>query len=181
MFISFLFLTSCKQCKEIRYCEKPKTGEKYFGMYKPNAYWIYTNKDSTIIDSVYITDYIIDRYKDKLDNCIEFDIITYKLNSMYMSSKTINIYYSMKEDCQTCTYESSIRDTGFTIETNNYSEQLTSDREILFIDTLITQNNLNYYNVYCINNFIWYAPNYGIIQYITYDNIDTLFLKSFHK
>ena len=176
-----LAFSSCKRCKDVKYCEKPETGERYFGMYKPNAYWIYTNKDSSIVDSVYITNFNIEKHKNELDECFEYDIITYNLNSMFMSSKPINVYYSNKEDCETSIFESSIRDTGFTIEAKNYSEQLTSDRKIQFIDSLIIQNNFSYGNVYCINDFIWFAPNYGIIQYITYDNSDTLFLKIFHK
>jgi len=179
LFCFIVFFTSCKRCKDLKYCEKPEIGEKYFGMYKPNAYWIYTNKDSTIIDSVYITDYKIEKHKNELDECFEYDIITYDLNSMYISLKPIDICYCNSNNCEGSSYNFSIKENGFSIEAKNSSSQLIGN--IQLTDTFVVPNNKTFNNVFCANNFIWYAPNCGIVQYITYDNSDTLFLKSFHK
>lgn len=54
-----LFYSACnkERCNNPTYVPRAKLMEEYFGNYKPGAYWIYLNRDSTKRDSIWVDNF----------------------------------------------------------------------------------------------------------------------------
>lgn len=82
--LTTLTLNSCKKCKNPEHVPRAKLMEEYFGNYKPGAYWIYLNRDSTKRDSVWVDNYKTRQIRDMQFNCRYAEEISFDIHNQYM-------------------------------------------------------------------------------------------------
>lgn len=161
----------------------PEAGEKYFGNYIAGTSWIYFNQNKTKRDSIYISEYQKHRKYDKLDDCIEWDRSEMKIRSNYLSSEEIS-----------CLYENPNCDRSyFVLQGLNFSVDIDSKKgidtlfsttyssEIKKINFMRLPNTLTFNEVVSFHDKLWFAPDFGLIQYVSYNSIDTFYIEKFHK
>jgi len=178
----FFSVTGCKECKgPLEYHPLLPQMEKYFGVYKPGNYWIYYNQDSTKVDSVYVSDYSEGKVKDNND-CVEFDLVSFKLHSEYLSTqapiKDGILYVTYSSDYKCCVSEVSIisGEVGIFLEAQENVDTLIGGVVIQSFQ-LWDSPEQTYYEVINYHAFVYFAPNVGIVQYISnIDNRDTFSL-----
>lgn len=182
--ILFLILTvfsSCGDCDDPEFIDYQEYIENYFEVYKQGSYFLYLNRDGTKSDSIYISEYGEGTRIDKV-LCVETPYRVFTLNSDYLSLG--------KKIC--CNYEN-----GSFNATSSCALAYDRDWNIYGInnqDTLIIDiiNNpapgkidsfqawpdtgQTIFDVWVYDSgqgAIYFAPNIGIVQYITPNNTDT--------
>jgi len=180
--IILTLFVSCRKCKELQFCPKPETGERYFANYKEGTSWVYVNKDGTKKDSVFITDYTLSLEKNRTDGCIEWERHEMVVNSQYLSLNEFSVLYE-NPNCS----ESYFGFLGITFFAKNRTDTLYLLNENIYIETLKSYslpNNLEFSNVVKTQNnksSFWFVPTIGLIQYTTFDNSDTLYFQKIYK
>ena len=77
-----------RRCNDPEFIPKLPVMEDYFGMYKPGAWWVYYNSDTTKVDSVYVYDFesstptISEETK-----CFEFEVRRFNLKTDFMTDE----------------------------------------------------------------------------------------------
>lgn len=183
---SALSLAACNKCKDIQHVERTKLMEAYFGNYKPGAYWIYLNRDSTKRDSIWIDDYKTQKKIDKLDQCLEADEYFFYLHNKYLGLSEVWGIGIRKNDFYTNIFEAS--------PSTNYN---------LIIRFLANDDLHDFYygsNTYpeTVNYFLWqnntttilpravkidnlvFSPNIGLVQYMPDNSTDTFSLIKYY-
>lgn len=182
-FIFLLFFSySCYKCKDITYCPLPETGETYFRNYTDSSFWIYQNRNQSKIDCVYVEKYKSRRIFDKTVDCVEGERREMIIRSKFLSSNTITCLYE-NPNCESSYF--LMQGFGYSIDLSSqngvdtlYSNNTWSNT--ITIDSLILPSGSWFYKVVRYNERFWFAPHIGLIQYISHDNNDTLFLKKYY-
>lgn len=181
----FYVFNGCYKCKNIEYCPLPASALEYFGAYTEGAYWIYFNHDSTKTDSVYITDFEMKREGYNTGPCMEWDAKTFLLQSEFLSHKTIEAKTTIGDDCDKSHTTFLIRES-YRVCIANDKEMVLLDgcgttQDIKLIETYHLDNGTNksYNNVIQCDSRFWFAPEVGLIKYLSYDNIDTFYLNQY--
>lgn len=182
-FLCFLFLLlfiySCYKCKDLTKCSLPETGEKYFKNYTNGSIWIYQNKNQSKIDSVKIKDYQSIRRVNKTDECTEWERREMIINSKYLALNNISCLYE-NPNCDRSYFLLQGLDFSISLDSKKGVDTLFSSilgSNIITIDSLLLPTGFYYYKVVNYNDRLWFAPYVGLIQYVSYDNSDTLFIK----
>jgi len=181
--IILTLFVSCRKCKELQFCPKTETGERYFANYKEGTSWVYVNKDGTKKDSVFVTDYTLSLEKNRTDGCIEWERHEMKIFSKYLFPK--NLY---------CLYENPNCDRSYfvfggisSMDSKIGTDTLFSVNATIKIKTLnshMLPNNIQFektVEVQSVETTLWFAPYIGLIQYTTFDNSDTLYFQKIYK
>jgi hypothetical protein len=186
-FFGFIFLLlfsySCYKCKDLTYCPLPKTGETYFSNYNDSSFWIYQNRNLSKIDSVYIENYKSRRIFDKTVDCVEGERREMIIRSKFLSSNSISCLYE-NPNCDASYFLLQGFDFSIDISSRDGVDTLYSINtwsNTITIDSLILPSGSSFYKVVRYNDRLWFAPHIGLIQYISHDNTDTLFLKSHYS
>lgn len=184
--IAFIyFFSSCQKCKNIDFCSQPASAAEYFGAYTEGAYWIYYNHSSTKMDSVYLTNYEIKRERERIADCIEWDTKTFMLQSEFLSNKIIEVDISNGGYCDR-SFSSFLMRSNYEICIGHLNESSLPNecgvkREIEIIKVFKLNDSLNFKDVVKYDNRYWFAPEIGLIKYITQNNIDTFYLHEHKK
>lgn len=197
LFISTIFYilffistcSSCYECKKIKYCPLPPMGEKYFHAYKENSYWIYYNTDTTKVDSVYLFEYQFRRMTDNTEECYEWDDATFILESNYLSDEKIEGIYGNNGHCEKSNFflnNLPNKNDPISLDSESNSNFFSSgdlSSQIEQIDTFRLRMDFNfiYLEVINYNDRYWFAPEVGLIQYISYDDQDTFYIHKYQK
>ena len=178
MFLFLFIFQSCRRCKNLDFCEMPKTSQEYFKNYINGTSWIYFSHDSTKRDSVYVDNYLLNIKSDKLDRCIEWDRQEMSLNSNYLSTEKISCLYE-NPNCD----KSYFILQGLTTSVEIHSKidvdtlfTLSQSSNIKMIDSLVLHNGSKFFKVERYDNRLWFAPTVGLVQFISFNNIDTFYL-----
>lgn len=165
---SALSLAACDKCKEYTHIGFAKITTEYFGGFKPGAYWIYLNRDSTKKDSIWLDNYNNWTVKDRLETCIETDEISFDIHCEFLHYKTSPV----------------------SISTNTFGDAETNQFTTDFIAFNMRDDSMSFYNGFgkypiLFNYHLWYnvpnqifpkvisvnhivfAPDIGIIQYVS--------------
>lgn len=175
---------SCQKCKELtRYGFLPEM-EKYFGMYKPNNWWTYTNQSNSINDSIYVYDYSEIIKKDTKQQCIEFPRREFKLSSNFLLSSSEPILGAFFANNKCCEDYFSVSNSNFGVnvkmdEATESNPQNGNVNESLILLDSLNINSFVFKQVICVegfNSLTYFAPNVGMVKYIT--NGDTFLIKN---
>ncbi len=186
-----LFLSSCFERKCDCYADYPPNAilETYFSNYRYGSQsWVYVNRDRTKRDSVFLTwnpkesgrGIIMDE-----TNCITEYWWSTILNSKYLSNDTIRSSYS----------SNSLRlstkwDYNFWFY---FRSEVDMDTLLIFAgdescplktEDLILPIGVSYKEVLNIKNRLWFAPNVGLVKYVSfivYNKPDTFYLQKFYQ
>lgn len=178
-FLSFLGISiqSCKKCKDLTYYDFVPEMKQYFGMYKPNNWWVYSNQNNTKFDSLYVYDYNEINQKDTKSNCTEFPVREFKLSANYLFSTndTIRGVFDNNDKCTISTFYIQNNNSGINLkmERNLDIYPQSYNQSVVFLDSLLIGSNI-YTDVIYVEGFntkIYFSSTIGIIQYIT--NSDT--------
>jgi hypothetical protein len=73
--------------------------DKYFGMFEPGNWWVYTNQDNTKKDSIYVTDFNQTLLGPSNISCTQFPREEFILQASFLmnTSYPINGFYSSNE------------------------------------------------------------------------------------
>ena len=180
---TFVLLYSCERCRNTAYCELALVGRNYFDMYKEGAYWIYYNQDSSKVDSVYIINFENRYHKNTKEPCIEWNDITFNLENEYLNHGNVKVSIGNLGNCEIgsahflfsegggIVYKFRKGDTALTcpnVECNVMQPfQLRGDPKYTF------------YEVTVYDSMYWFAPEFGLIQYVSYNKLDTFYLNKF--
>jgi hypothetical protein len=79
-------------CKKTIHIERAALMTEYFGNYKPGAYWIYLNRDSTKRDSVWVDNFKVNKLF-SMNSCLTADEVSFDFHSIYfyVYEKTIKL------------------------------------------------------------------------------------------
>jgi len=192
-YLLLIFITtfiSCYKCSdsELDYCKVPPTGEKYFKGYANGSYWIYENQDYSKKDSVYVMDYQKTTKKINKDGCFKWDEISFKLYSQYLFSDIATGKYNSLDDdlnsgCGNSDFSVSYDDKGFGFLSKNSSNELTcfnNNCDKLTFFKLRDDPQLTFYEAMVSNNKYWVSPEVGLIQYVSFNNLDTFYISKYH-
>ncbi len=84
---------SCNKCKNPTYVPRAKLMEEYFGNYKPGAYWIYLNRDSTKRDSIWVDNFEVQKETDNTEECIYAYETFFDMHCTYLdATKKLRVY-----------------------------------------------------------------------------------------
>lgn len=178
-----LAFASCHRCQNFTRVEQAPLIKKYFGIYKPGAYWIYLNRDSTKRDSVWISDYVLTTGKDRLDKCLEMEESQFTLNSSYFPRGTRSSIGPSGGD-----FKYTIADVGGFFIADNDDSSFTSSGGSSYWP--IVRNYALWPNATgrtivvskaIQTNEMVIAPDTGIVQYIFPIGVDTFSLIKFQK
>lgn len=175
--------------------------EKYFSNYKDeNQSWVFVNQDGTKRDSVFLTPDLYDNGNNGADYSTNLCYIFYSwnmiLHSKYLLNDTILSQYSSagvkKKEVGILWWN-----TIFILETRHIRKinwgsvceygvdtmQLSTKAKISPYrpKTLKLTNDVIYNDVITIDNTLWFAPNVGLIQFVSYNKVDTFHLQKFYK
>jgi|GEM_PF-2384492 len=176
--LTLVLMQSCgKNCKPDEFIQVTYEAnmEKYFDVYKSGNWWLYTNT-AGLVDSVYVTDYSY--YTPGAINikpCLSQPLQRMNLITERMSlSGEIEISYSALRTFTT--FRLSAQGGGVWVHFNT-SESYNSSGSISFIPTQ-TINGIEYSDLLRIDNglianseyitqTVVFAPDYGLVQFIT--------------
>jgi hypothetical protein len=177
---------SCyRQCKDkelMSYYYLP-TMENYFGVYKPGNWWIYENLSDTVIDCLYVSDYSERTDEIRIPYCYSYPVREFKLNTNHLlqDESSIDVNYEHMNCCQDFIGFHSVLSIHMDGQHDAHPKSSTDVGEILFDSLSI--NNISYHDVLYItstNNIqTYFAPNVGLIRYITPQN-DNFSIKNYH-
>ncbi len=167
--------------------------ERYFGNYKPDNYWIYLNQDSTKRDSVFVSNYYYTKSKNLL-LCIELESKEFTLVSQYLSAqKNLDVRYLPHNGYSINNFEITSKAIDFAIFIEGKKE----------VDSLAIPGGVTGLSINRAYNFtlpynpqlvlpevtivhrpnagrVVFAPDVGIVQYITNYYQDTFTLVKYH-
>src|SRR5690606_30168763 len=99
-----------------------KLMDEYFGNYKPGAYWIYLNRDSTKRDSIWVDNFEAERELDNI-SCITSNETFFDMHCTYLdTTKKLRVYLGFNGSdlrVNTITMENGGGDTYRGLYTNN--------------------------------------------------------------
>ncbi len=180
-----LTVASCNKCKNPEHVPRAKLMDEYFGSYKPGAYWIYLNKDSTKRDSLWVDDYNVRTLTDEHPNCLSMEFETYTLNSSYLEPSTkLNIELgSYSPDLKSTTFY-----TAYDANGNGYTTFYSSNDSAKFYYNDIAFDTLHNYKLWENQSLpvvtkigtLIFAPNLGLVQYMPLHLQDTFSLIKFN-
>lgn len=192
-YLLLIFITtfiSCYKCSdsELDYCKVPPTGEKYFKGYANGSYWIYENQDYSKKDSVYVMDYQKTTKKINKDGCFKWDEISFELHSQYLFSDIANgIYNSIDENrnagCGNSIFSISDINSGFRFFSKNGNSELSClDENCIKLSFYKLRDDplLTFYEAMVYESKYWISPEVGLIQYISFNNLDTFYISKYH-
>ena len=173
-----IFITSCNKCndKDLTHYGYLPEMNKYFGMYKQGNWWVYKNQDSTKTDSIYITNFKEEIYKDN-NQCFDYPSRKFKLHSQFLlnGGNSFNGRYMNNQSC--CDNEFRLLicvEMNNTINTHPISCGIP---EIIYDSIIIS--NIKYYNVIYVKAGsvqTYFAPQVGIVRFI--DQTDTFSIQT---
>jgi len=183
-------VSGCKKCKDIEFIQLHPTMERYFSTYKTGTYWIYFNQDSSKLDSVYITNFVSTTGGSVNVKCIEWEERTFELNSNFLTpSLKLTVEYRHNDDRILTLLNATSLGRSWGIEAKTDADTLLPIaqgpsvwREQLFQlwdNPQLTIPEVTRYRVPNYDDFI-FAPDFGIIQFNSADNIDTFRLVRYH-
>lgn len=184
MLFNTVLLLSCEECKDRNQCELPLAGRNYFGAYlQESSVWIYTNQDSSKIDTISISNFQRSKAEDD-ENCVEWDDVRFTLNSKFISSSAVGVRISNSNECERGMARFNFDDqpAEFNFQ-DGVSFKMSSNTagEFSRIDTFQVNNNPELIIAYVYNyeNRYWIAPTVGLIQFVTPDQNDTFYVDKF--
>ncbi|HBF87516.1 MAG TPA: hypothetical protein DDX39_02650 [Bacteroidales bacterium] len=159
----------------------PETGEKYFSVFKDGNYWIYYNKNLTKKDSVYISNYENNKGKDRQEYCREWDEISFTMFSNYIGEKdSANAQYNNNMECEGGRFIISGIASYLIRMASTYDSDTLISGTTIPIFYLNSDSSLQYKDVVFHNSKYWFAPNVGLIQYVSFENLDTFYLHEYY-
>jgi hypothetical protein len=183
--VPILFLGSCKKCKEMKHVDRAYLMTKYFDNYKPGAYWIYLNRDSTKKDSMWVDNYKTEYTGEAQFYCVFGDNVGFDLHNSFLENTHklhVNIWFS-SEDLLTTTFEAFNSNdelyTCFRAKNEGTSFYFNGDLPTFFSYNIWPSNTTyTFYEVVQDRNLL-FAPGIGLIQYIPVNSTDTFSLTKF--
>ncbi len=182
--IALLFLYgSCKKCKDMQHVERSYLMTKYFGNYKPGAYWIYLNRDSTKTDSIWVDNFQTNIVEGAQYSCLSGEEVRFDLHSIFLeNTHTLQVRIGFEgQDFSRSVFE--VRKTAGSYYTYFYTE--TKDTSFYYKSVeLLKFSSFNiwphdsastFFEVFQSNNLL-FAPGVGLIQYFPTNSIDTFSL-----
>lgn len=168
---------SCFKCRDLETCQIPEIGERYFGNYKPGSYWVYYNQDMTKKDSVYVLNYTSElRERSMRPECTEYFQVEMNLLNYYLMENHSLVFSNRGLGCIERYYSFS----GVSLYANNENNITVKggDSFITLQDfSLPFNSDVIYDEVLLVRESVWFAPKYGIIQYLSFENpADTFYL-----
>jgi hypothetical protein len=165
-FTLFLFATGCG-CSSKFSCDLPLYGRRYFSAYKAGSYWIYTNKNSTIMDSVFISNFKQELVSNN-SKCLEYNKSTMTLEGSKLGK--LNVEISNSDACE----------TGF-FKLNNLQFDVTntsiSGANISVLSAFKFRNYPQLLpDVVSGNNKYWFVEGNGMFQFVPDNSQDTFYL-----
>ncbi len=167
--------------------------ERYFGNYKLDNYWIYLNQDSTKRDSIFVSNYYYSKDKNSI-LCIELEYKSFMLESQYLSAeKKLDVEYYADKGC--CVNEFDITskaiDFALFIEGKKEVDSLAIPGGVTALSINRAYNFTLPYNPQLVlpevtivhrpnAGRVVFAPDIGIVQYITNYYQDTFTLVKYH-
>jgi len=199
-----LFTTACckNKCENFTRCEIPPEINDYFGMYKSGNWWVYTDQNNVVRDSIYVTE-TYSRYdrnyisKDNTSkspfgrncpeykNCLETETRALELFSRHPISYSGNNFYvdiiGAQESCGDGTFEWRNSNGTFRL-TINYDYINSKYTNIGNIDTTLIVNGVVYTDLISdITKHYFFAKNIGLVKWIPeLSPTDTLSLKNYY-
>lgn len=188
LFFVVTFL-SCSKCRkgEFIYSAPNEIAESYCKNMIPGNYWIYSNQDNTKTDSLYFTyvpgekqgEYIVEKM------CTGWYQRIMHLHSKYLFEDELNVRYSTSGVAGE-TNLSVGRDNDFlgsfllrfypTKEKCLESTHKNKTRKMVFMDYVKVGSTV-YHEVINVNDDFLIAPAVGLIQYTSYNQVDTFYLE----
>ncbi|NLO69582.1 MAG: hypothetical protein GX102_01240 [Porphyromonadaceae bacterium] len=183
--IPFIFFSCWDNCREMQYSAPNEIAESYCKNMIPGNYWIYSNQDNTKIDSLYYTyvpgekqgEYIVKKM------CAGWYQKVMKLHSTFFSETQLDVSYRTG-GVDGFTYL-SIGNKEFK---NSFLLEFYPDKEKCkahFLGEVLKMNYINefkvgnnfFQDVILLDNTYILAPDIGIVQYVSYNQIDTFYFK----
>ena len=184
LLLAALTFSACHQCQNFTRVEQAPIIKKYFGNYKPGAYWIYLNRDSTKRDSVWISDYTSSPHRDRLEQCMEMEENIFKVNAVHLS-RGVSSRGSIGPNGSSFDYTiASICGYGFMARQKDNSFRIGSSYSpgAIIKNYPLWPGNSNEIIAEGIQvNDVFLAPDIGIVQFVAYYGPDTFSLVKFHK
>ena len=187
--LSFIFaFLSCSKCRknEYIYSAPNEIAESYCKNMIPGNYWIYSNQDNTKTDSLYFTyvpGEVQGEYKvEKM--CTGWHQRIMRLHSAYLSVDKLDVRYStsgVAGETNLSIVEkdfSGIFDLLFypakdkCLETTDKNKT----RKMVFVDNVNIRGKV-YQDVINVNDDFLIAPEVGLMQYVSYNQVDTFYLE----
>lgn len=174
--------------------------EKYFKYYRDEKQsWVYINQDGTKKDSIFLTyDWNNPQKGQSVDvtSCNIFYTWKTILHSNFILKDTVLCEYSSagvkRKDIGVLWWN-----TFFIFQTRSNSDQYWGCISKYGVDTmqigahnkifpykpetLKLPNNLVYNDVISIENKLWFAPDVGLVQFVSYNKVDTFYLQKFNR
>lgn len=177
--LSAIYSCNREDCKTPQHVERAKLMTEYFGNYKPGAYWIYLNRDSTKRDSIWISDIETYQVKNQYD-CEEAEALSFIFHNQYLflskeSKVTLgfngndirtNVFYHT--DSNGKTYRGFSSKDGV----NNFYGGNTIFPIVDSYEVWENNQNSSFNKVTLIGKLI-IASEIGIIQYVSFTSNDT--------
>lgn len=167
---------SCNKCKNPDFKEQAPLIDEYFGNYKPGAYWIFLNRDSTKRDSMWVDQYKISDISERQFSCVSGRETEFIVHSSYLAlNEATEVLISMGGRDFDVTY---IYGDFISLEATKDSKEFSMPGyEIPVLDSfkLWQQDSINYYQVINYGSTRKIAPHIGIIQYVSYKNSNDTF------
>jgi len=167
---------SCnKRCKDYQHVELANITKEYFGNYKPGAYWIYLNRDSTKRDSVWLDNFNKYVHEPRIEPCISTDEITFDLHSKYVHSEVLNTNIGANTNADPyrnlfiMTYLSQMGFVALSMTDNSDSFYNSFGTFPVLYNYPLWNNEPNQIlpKVSKVNDLV-FAPNLGIVQYVSH-------------
>jgi len=199
MLLTISFTGCNKECNCYNYFTPLPLSEKYFRYYKDeNQSWVYVNRQGTKKDSIYLTYDWYDSYNGPEINTTTCNI-SYSwnmiLHSKYLLKDTVSCHYSsggVKKNGGILWWN-----TNFSLNSRyflDYYYRITSEYGIEIMEicnsneylpyikqTHIFPNLETYNDVISIEEKLWFAPDVGLVQFVSYNKVDTFYLQKFYR
>lgn len=176
--------TNCNRCHDPIQCETPLQGRKYFEPFENIQYWIYYNGDSTKIDSMYISSLASANASGDEDDCKNYKHTELVISSQYLDEgleASFGMFGSCPEGRASLTLQNRAIGSSCFVFTNNDIQSCynTLLNEIKLFE-LRENSGLIFNDVMHHNQGYWFAPDIGLIQYITSNKQDTFYLHKYN-
>lgn len=180
------YMPNCKE-KDYFHCEFPLSGRRYFEAYKEGTFWVYYNRDYSKMDSVYVYNSVVDtrkvREKGGLPECWTSDTHQYKLASRYLRALAAPIQVEIDHNsCKEARFHWFGGTMGFCLVVQDNSLSSCDHRSVEPLASFALRDEplLLFPDVLLVQNRYWFAPNFGLIQYVSHDGQDTFFIERFN-
>ena len=193
--ILFLFpVFICFSCGKQEICDGDYTyylpsemSLHYFQCFDAGNSWTYINQDSTKTDSLYlkygypysngVTDWgcyaSYDR-KTVLYSSYLYQNPEYPVECCYSGNNNNNTYFTFSDGLSYGIF------VHFSFDNLADTLRFGVDSDFYMLDSIDLPNGYRHYDVINWNDQIWFAPDTGITQYLSFDKQDTFYLNKFY-